>query len=61
MQSLFVFKCLDVNEFNLTVRQLASFFKAHKGVGLVVIDGMHFLENSDFLSNVERKQQNKEK
>jgi hypothetical protein len=41
---------MDVNEFNYTIRSLASFFKSHKGVGLVVIDGMHFMENTDFMT-----------
>ena len=56
MQSLTVFKCMDGNEFNLAVRSLAVWFKRHKGVGLVVLDGMQFVENADFLSQYERKQ-----
>ncbi len=47
---------MDGNEFNLTVRSLGNFFKTHKGVGLIVIDGMHFMEQTDFMSNYERKQ-----
>jgi|LauGreDrversion4_2_1035121.scaffolds.fasta_scaffold493414_1 hypothetical protein len=46
---------MDGNEFNLTVRSLGNFFKTHKGVGLIVIDGMHFMEQTDFMSNYERK------
>jgi hypothetical protein len=46
---------MDSNEFNIAVRSLASFFKTHKGVGLVVIDGMHFMENADFLTHFEKK------
>ena len=56
MQSLTVFKCMDGNEFNLAVRSLAVWLKRHKGVGLVVLDGMQFVENADFLSQYERKQ-----
>jgi hypothetical protein len=46
---------MDGSEFNLAVRSLGSFFKQHKGVGLVVIDGMHFMESTDFMSNFEKK------
>ena len=60
MSQLFVFKCVDVNEFNLTVRSLSAFFKQHKGIGLVVIDGMHFMENTDFMSHYEKKHQAKQ-
>ena len=46
---------MDANEFNLAVRSLANFFKKHKGIGLVVIDGMHFMENTDFMTHFEKK------
>lgn len=50
LSNLFVYKCMDAIEFNLAVRSLASFFKTHKGVGLLVVDGMHFMESTDFHS-----------
>lgn len=55
LQNLFVFTCMDAIEFNLVVRSLASFFAKNKNVGLVVIDGLHFIENKDFMSHFERK------
>jgi hypothetical protein len=36
---------MDATEFNLAVRSLSLFLKNKKGVGLVVIDGIHFVEN----------------
>jgi len=36
---------MDAVEFNLAVRSLSSFLKANKNVGLIVIDGIHFIEN----------------
>ena len=56
MQSLFVFPCMDAVEFNLAARSLASFFRKNKNIGLVVIDGIHFIENQDFLNKFEKKQ-----
>jgi len=47
---------MDAVEFNLAVRSLSSFLKANKNIGLIVIDGIHFIENQDFLSGLERKQ-----
>ena len=58
LSNLFVFKCMDANEFNLAVRSLASFFKTHKGVGLLVIDGMHFMESTD-LQHFDKKLKDK--
>ena len=45
LQNLFVFPCMDAIEFNLTARSLHSFLRRNKSVGLVVIDGIHFIEN----------------
>jgi len=47
---------MDAVEFNLAVRSLSGFLKANKNIGLIVIDGIHFIENQDFLSGLERKQ-----
>lgn len=57
LSNLYVFKCMDTQEFNLTVRGLAAFFKKVKGIGLVVIDGFHFMEGSDFLNQFDRKKE----
>lgn len=46
---------MDANEFNLAVRSLTQFFKTHKGVGLLVIDGMQFMETTDYMTTFERK------
>jgi len=40
---------MDAAEFNLTIRSLANFFKTHKSIGMVIIDGLHFIENLEFL------------
>ena len=56
MESLFVFRCMDAVEFNLTARSLTSFLRRNKSVGLVVIDGIHFIENQDILNQFEKKQ-----
>lgn len=45
LSNLHIVKCMDAVEFNMAVRSLASFFKTHKSIGLVVIDGIHFIEN----------------
>ena len=50
---------MDAVEFNLAARSLASFFKTHKNIGLLVIDGIHFIENQDFLTRYEKKQKEK--
>ena len=47
---------MDTVEFNLTVRGLNKFFRSNKSVGLVVIDGIHFIENQDILNQFEKKQ-----
>ena len=55
---------MDANEFNLTIRSLANFFKTHKSIGMVVLDGLHFIENMEQLFQQEKKHmsdQNKEK
>jgi hypothetical protein len=48
LSNLYVFNCMDVVEFNLTVRSLANFLKGHKNIGLVIIDGLHFIDHLDF-------------
>jgi len=50
-----IFSCMDAIEFNLAVRSLATFLKANKNIGLIIIDGIHFIENQDFVSGLERK------
>ena len=47
LSNLFVIPCMDAIEFNLTVRSLNQFFRCNKSIGLVVIDGLHFIENYD--------------
>lgn len=47
LSNLFVLPCMDAIEFNLAVRSLNQFFRCNKSIGLVVIDGMHFIENYD--------------
>lgn len=41
-------KPMDATEFNLAVRSLPDFLRKNKSVGLLVIDGIHFIENQDF-------------
>ena len=50
MQNLYLFQVFNAVEFNLTVRSLANFLKTHKNIGLVIIDGMHFIESVDIYS-----------
>lgn len=38
----------DATEFNLAVRSLPTFLKVHKNVGLVVVDGLHYIENIEY-------------
>ena len=57
LSNLFVFTCMDAIEFNLAVRSLATFFRKNKNIGLVVIDGLHFIESQDFMSKFEKRQQ----
>ena len=45
LQNLFVFPCMDAIEFNSVARSLSSFLRSHKSVGLLLIDGLHFIEN----------------
>ena len=47
---------MDAIEFNLAVRSLATFFRKNKNVGLLVIDGLHFIESNDFMSTFEKRQ-----
>ena len=46
---------MDAMEFNLVARSLPQFFKSNKNIGLVLIDGIHFIENKDFLTRYERR------
>ena len=45
MQNLYVFKCMDAQEMNMTVRSLPAFMKRHKNIGLVVLDGLHYVDH----------------
>lgn len=45
---------MDAIEFNLTVRSLANFLKIHKNIGLIVLDGIHFIESVEYFSAKER-------
>ena len=56
MANLFVYRPMNAIEFNLIVRSLCQFLRVNKNVGLVVIDGIHFLESQDFLNQFEKKQ-----
>ena len=49
LKNLYIFNCMDATEFNLTIRSLASFLKTHKSIGLVIIDGLHYIENLEYL------------
>ncbi len=46
---------MDAAEFNLTIRSLATFFKSHKSIGMVILDGLHFIENLEYINMVERR------
>lgn len=50
LSGLYVFKVFSAVEFNLTVRSLANFLKTHKNIGLVVVDGLHLIENVEIYS-----------
>ena len=45
-----MFTVYSAVEFNATVRSLANFLKTHKNIGLVVIDGIHLIENVEIYS-----------
>jgi len=55
LSNLFVFTVMDAIEFNIAVRSLATFLRRNKNVGLLVIDGLHFLESQDFMSKFEKR------
>ena len=55
LSQLYIFNCMDAAEFNLTIRSLANFFKTHKSIGMVVLDGLHFIENMEYLNQQEKK------
>ena len=55
LANLFVFPCMDAIEFNLVARSLGSFLRHKKSVGLLVIDGIHFIENSEILAAFEKR------
>lgn len=46
---------MDAIEFNVAVRGLSQFLKRKKSVGLVVIDGIHFIENQEVLAQSEKR------
>ncbi len=50
MSNLYLFQVYSAVEFNLTVRSLAQFLKTHKNIGMVVIDGLHLIENVEMYS-----------
>jgi hypothetical protein len=50
LSNLYLFQVYSAVEFNLTVRSLAQFLKTHKNIGLVVIDGLHLIENVEMYS-----------
>jgi hypothetical protein len=50
LSNLNVFRVFTAAEFNLTVRSLANFLKTHKNIGLIIIDGLHLIENVDIFS-----------
>ena len=52
---LYIFNCMDACEFNLVVRSLATFFKSHKSIGMVILDGLHFIENLDHIYLQEKR------
>lgn len=56
LQNFYIFNCMDAAEFNLTIRSLATFFKSHKSIGMVILDGLHFIENLEYINMVERRQ-----
>lgn len=60
LNNLYIFNCMDAIEFNLTVRSLASFFKQHKSTGMVILDGLHFVENIEYLHQQEKKERNEQ-
>lgn len=45
LSNLFIFNCSDAVEFNLSIRSLNKFLKVNKSVGLVILDGLHHIEN----------------
>ena len=55
LQNFYIFNCMDAAEFNLTIRSLATFFKSHKSIGMVILDGLHFIENLEYINMVERR------
>ena len=56
LSNFYIFNCMDAAEFNLTIRSLANFFKSHKSIGMVILDGLHFIENLEFLNHQEKLQ-----
>lgn len=45
-----MFRVYTAVEFNMTVRSLANLLKTHKNIGLIVIDGLHVIENVEIFS-----------
>lgn len=55
LKNLYVYTCLDAVEFNLTVRSLATFFQQNKNIGMVIVDGLQYIENTEYLYQQEKK------
>ena len=47
---------MDAIEFNSAARSLNYFLRQNKSVGLVVIDGIHFIENQEQVAQFEKRQ-----
>ena len=47
---------MDAIEFNMAARSLSYFMRRNKSIGLLVIDGIHFIESAEILANFEKKQ-----
>lgn len=50
LSNFYIFNCMDAIEFNMTIRSLANFLKHHKNIGLVILDGLQFVENIEYLN-----------
>lgn len=61
MKNLHIYQCMDVMEFNVAVRSLGTFLKNNKGVGLVIVDGLHFVEPQDYTISNEKKRDAQQK
>lgn len=55
LKNLYIYECRDTVQFNLAVRSLPSFFRTNKNVGMVVVDGLQYIEVSEYLYAQEKK------